>query len=192
MAACSANGYYIDEHTEEIIGKSTVPVTSHLIRWEIFQGLRGLIQPVCTFRTKALHDIGGYRSHIVQAEDTDLFLRLAESYRLINCPDYLCLIRFRRGSFSTGNVREWIVNQIYVLDCAKRRRKGKPEIRFETFAREMSKYKKYLVWREDQMLRFWRKGFHSSNPLYPMLAGLLDPRRVFARILRMVDARIHK
>ena len=191
-AACSANGYYIDEQTEKKVGKSTVPVSSQLIKWEINQGLRGLIQPVCTFRTEALNVIRGYRPHIIQAEDIDLFLRLVEKYRVINCPDYLCSIRFRKESFSTGNVRVWIENQFYAMDCAKRRRKGREELEFVTFLEEMSWYLKLLIWKEEQVLRFWRKGFTSSKPIYKILASLLDPRRVIVRVLRMIDSRIYQ
>jgi hypothetical protein len=191
-AACSANCYYIDEKTEKKIGRSTVPISSKLIKWEINQGLRGLIQSVTTFRTDALSAIGGYRPYIRQAEDADLFLRLVEKYPLVNCPDYLCSIRFRRDSLSMGNVRLNVQNHFYALDCAKRRRKGKAELEYKTFLEEIDGYTEILIWREEQLLRFWRKGFHSSNPLYPILAGFLDPRRVFARILRMIDARIHR
>ena len=191
-AVCSANCYYVDELTEKRIGRSTVPVSSKLIKWEINQGLRGLIQSVTTFRTEALNDIGGYRPQIRQAEDADLFLRLVEMYRVVNCPDYLCSIRYREDSLSMGNVRLNIETHFYVLNCAKRRRKGEVELDFNTFIEEIDWYTRVLIWREEQLLRFWRKGFYSSNPIHTILAALLDPRRVIARILRMIDSRIHR
>jgi glycosyltransferase involved in cell wall biosynthesis len=191
-AACSANCYYVDEQTEKTIGKSTVPISSNLIRWEIQQGLRGLIQPVCTFRSQALYDIGGYRPHIWQAEDTDLFLRLIEKYRLINSPDYLCLIRYRQDSLSVGNVQRNIEYNYFALDCAKRRRKGVPELDFDSFRREVGWYTRLVMRREEQLLRLWRKSFYSSNPMYNLLAACIDPRRAAARILRYVDAKLHQ
>lgn len=191
-AACSANCYYVDEKTEKEIGKSTVPISSYLIRWEINQGLRGLIQPVCTFRTQAINEIGGYRPHIWQAEDTDLFLRLAEKYRLINSPDYLCLIRYRLDSLSMANVQQSVEYLIYVLDCARRRQKGIPELDFESFKREAGWYTRFLMRREEQLLRFWRKSFYSPNPMYNLMAACIDPRRVVARILRYIDAKVHQ
>lgn len=190
-AACSANCYYVDNLTEKKIGRSTVPISSKLIEWELNHGLRGLIQSATTFRTGALKDIGGYRPHIKQAEDADLFLRLVERFPLVNCPDYLCSIRFRGDSLSMENVQLNVQNHFYVLDSAKRRRKGKTELDFGTFMEEINRYMKLLIWREQQLLRFWRKGFYSSNPIYTMLAALLDPRRVIARILRMIDSKIH-
>jgi glycosyltransferase involved in cell wall biosynthesis len=191
-AACSANCYYVDEKTEKKIGKSTVPVSSHLIHWEINRGLRGLIQSACTFRTGALHDIGGYRSQIRQAEEADLFLRLVEKYRVVNSPDYLCMIRYRQDSLSMGNVRQNVEYLYFALDCARRRRKGVPELAFESFIREAGWYTRFLMRREEQLLRFWRMSFYSPTPIYPLLAALIDPRRVAARILRMIDSKIHQ
>jgi glycosyltransferase involved in cell wall biosynthesis len=187
-AACSANCYYMDEHTEKKIGKSTVPVSSHLIRWEIKRGLRGLIQSACTFRTGALHDIGGYRPQIRQAEESDLFLRLIEKYRVVNSPD----CRYREDSLSMGNVRQNVEYLFFALDCAKRRRKGVPELGFESFKGGMSWYTKILIMREEHLLRFWRKSFYSPSPIYPLLAALIDPRRVAARILRTIDSKIYQ
>jgi len=191
-AACSANCTYIDEATERKVGKSTVPISSALIRWEIQHGLRGLIQGVGTFRTEALHDIGGYRPHIRQAEEADLFLRLVEKYRLINSPDYLCLIRYRQDSLSMGNVQKNVEYLFYALDCAKRRRKGEPELDFESFRRDVGWYTRLLMRREEQLLRFWRKSFYSSNPMYNFLAACIDPQRVVVRILRYVDAKVYR
>ena len=191
-AACSANCYYIDEATERKVGSSTVPVSSRLIRWEIEHGLRGLIQGVCTFRTEALHDIGGYRPHIRQAEEADLFLRLVEKYRPINSPDYLCLIRYRQDSLSMGNARQNVEYLFYALDCAKRRRKGVPELEFESFKRETGWTTRLLMHREEQLLRFWRKSFYSPNIMYNLLAACIDSRRVVARILRYLDVKMHQ
>ncbi|MEO0250310.1 MAG: glycosyltransferase family A protein, partial [candidate division WOR-3 bacterium] len=52
-AACSSNCYYIDEN-DQIIGSSTVPLSPRLIRWEVQQGLRGMIHGATLFRTEAL------------------------------------------------------------------------------------------------------------------------------------------
>jgi glycosyltransferase involved in cell wall biosynthesis len=191
-AACSANCYYVDDATEKKVGRSTVPISSRLIRWEIRHGLRGLVQSASTFRTEALHDIGGYRPHIRQAEEADLFLRLVEKYRLINSPEYLCLIRYRQDSLSMGNVRRNVEYLFYALDCAKRRRRGIPEVDFESFIGETGCYTKILMRREEQLLRFWRKSFYSQNPMYNLLAACIDPRRVVARILRYIDGKVHQ
>ncbi|MCX5914512.1 MAG: glycosyltransferase family A protein, partial [Deltaproteobacteria bacterium] len=68
-AACSANCYYIDNDTEQIIGSSTVSTSPALIHWEIAHGLRGLIQGTCVFRTAALAAVGGYRAQFKRAEE---------------------------------------------------------------------------------------------------------------------------
>lgn len=190
-AACSANCYYMDAATERKVGRSTVPISPALIRWEIRQGLRGLIQGVCTFRTEALDNIGGYRPNIRQAEEADLFLRLVEKYQVINSPDYLCSIRYREDSLSMGNVRRNVEYLFYVLDCARRRRKGEAARDFDSFREEAGWLTRLRMRREEELLRLWRKSFYSSNPIYRLLAACVDPRRVVARVLRYIDAKMH-
>lgn len=190
-AACSANCYYMDASTERKVGRSTVPISPALIRWEIRQGLRGLIQGVCTFRTEVINAIGGYRPNIRQAEEADLFLRLVEKYQVVNSPDYLCSIRYREDSLSMGNVRQNVEYLFYALDCAKQRRKGEAEPDFGSFREGVGWPTRLRMRREEVLLRLWRKSFYSPNPIYRLLAACVDPRRVAARILRYIDVKIH-
>jgi len=185
-AACSANCYYIDPITEKTIGTSTVSSSKVLICWEINHGLRGLIQPVVMFRTESLNIVGGYRSMFGLAEETDLFLRLAESFELINAKEFLAKIRINPHSLSIKNISKNIQYQFYALECAKKRKIGELEVDFGKFIKELSMGDRYRIWREEKMLKLWRQYLSTKNPVPLILSGLLDPRRVVVRILRRI------
>ena len=186
-AACSANCYYIHPQSEQVIGTTTVPVSDRLIRWEIRQGLRGLIQPVCTFRTEPLRRISGYRPHFKLAEEVDVFLRLAEGWELCNHPAYLARVRLNPTSLSMKNVRANILYQFYALECAQRRRRGQAEREYAAFAAAMPWPARFGVWREELLLKYWRAQMGRKGPASLLLAALLDPRRVLARVLRKLE-----
>ncbi len=183
-AACSANCHYIDAESERVIGSSTVSISPSLIKWEITHGMRGLIQPVCTFRTSALAAIGGYRIQFILAEEVDLFLRLAEKFELRNCRDFLCKIRIRPNSLSIRNVHQNILYQFYALDCARQRHIERQERGFDEFTQSMSRTIKFRIRREEYLLKFWRNHLKTHRWLGLLIAGFLDPRRVVVRWLR--------
>lgn len=191
-AACSANAYYIDSDTGERIGASTISGSSRLIRWEIFHGLRGLIQGACMFRTEALHHIGGYREMFRGAEEVDVFLRLAEQFELVNCMDYLYKIRLRANSFSLENVRRNVGYQFFALDCAERRRDEKPERSLAEFEKSAGFVKRAQIWREVKLLNSWRESIGGKRFFSIVFAAMLDPRRVMVRVLRKLDALSHQ
>ncbi len=49
--------------------------------------------PAVMFRRQVVMDLGGYRAEMVEAEDLDLFLRLAEVGRIVNLPEPLLKYR---------------------------------------------------------------------------------------------------
>ncbi|MEJ5200940.1 MAG: glycosyltransferase family 2 protein [Anaerolineales bacterium] len=195
MAACSANCYYIDSDTEQIIGASTVGCSPTFIRWEIRQGLRGLIQGATLFRTQALVSIGGYRETFKQSEETDLFLRLVERYPVTNSAKFLYKIRLRRDSLSMQNARENIIYTLYALDCARRRANRQPEKDFRAFFDQINKSLLRKIDREQRLLRYWRKSLDSKKLqkiILLFLSALIDPKRALARILRKVDTKFSR
>lgn len=195
MAACSSNCYYIDSNTEKIIGASTVARSPALIRWEIRQGLRGLIQGATLFRTQALVAIGGYREQFKQSEETDLFLRLAEQYPMTNSPKFLYKIRLREDSLSLHNVRDNIAYTLYALDCSHQRQRHNPEKDFQAFFSRMDRSARERLNREERLLRYWRKSLNRQDPrrfVFLILSVLSDPKRGFARVLRKIDAMISR
>ena len=193
VAACSANCYYIESSTEKIIGTSTVACSPALIRWEIRQGLRGLIQGATLFRTHALASIGGYREAFKQSEETDLFLRLAEEYPMTNSPKFLYKIRLRKDSLSTQDVRDNVLYTLYALDCSRQRAHRKPERDFHTFIDQMNWLTRWKARREEWLLSCWRKSLTSNKHtklVFLFLSVLYDPKRLLARILRTIDTRV--
>jgi glycosyltransferase involved in cell wall biosynthesis len=188
-AACSANCYYIDSVSEKIIGSSTVSASQKLIKWEIANGLRGLIQGVTLFRTSALFSMGGYREQFKLAEETDLFLRLAENFELCNSSAYLAKIRLYPNSLSMSNVRKNIHYQFYALDCRKKRENQNPERGFEDFINNMSWGTKLAIWHEECFLKLWRNQLSGGNILVLLMASIFDPRRAIVRLLRKFDDR---
>lgn len=186
LAACSCNCYYIDAETEEIIGSSTTSHRPGLVKWEIRNGLRGMIQGASLFRTSALVGIGGYRPEFRNAEDTDLFLRLAEKFDLLNAREYLYKIRIHDKSLSMNDVNKNVLYHYYALECSRNRRNGQQESDFETFSRKLNWKLLLRIRREEFVLRLWRSNIGRRNYFNLLLASLVDPRRAVARILRKI------
>lgn len=190
VAACGANAHYIDAHGE-IIGTSVVPQSPYLVRWELRHNLRGMIHSATTFRTDALVAVGGYREHFRHGEDFDLFVRLAERFDLANLPEFLYRIRLDPQSLSVGNAERNTIYCRYALDCARHRRRGVPE-------RSLAEYEDSMGWidrvglaRERVVLDWWRRSM-SRRRAWAVAAGLLDPKRVVARVLRAGERRLHR
>jgi len=189
-AACSCNCLYIDE-TEQVIGSSTVPISPTLIAWELRHNLRGMVHGATTFRTDALGAIGGCRPQFIAAEDVDLFLRLSERHRLINAPQFLYRIRLHPVSMSVANASGNSLYGLYAIDCAKRRRNGRAELDFDSFAARMSWLQRRLCSKEQLVLALWRSGM-PDHRFHIVLGILLSPRRLVARLLRLFESRSYK
>ena len=183
-AACSSNCYYVDPETEQIIGTSTVPSRPSMVRWEIQNGLRGLVQGASCFRVDALVHVGGYRSQFRSAEEMDLFLRLAENFNLINSKEYLYKIRINNNSLSMHDVKRNLLYHFYALKCSENRGSGTPEPSFEKFVEDMDWKLSVRIWYEKLILKLWRTNMAKRNYFFLVLGSLLDPRRTIARILR--------
>src|SRR5690349_15640644 len=149
VAGCSCNCYYMDSDSEEIIGTSTVPIRSSLIKWEIRSGLRGLIQGATLFRTEALVGIGGYRPQFLYAEEADLFLRLSEYYEFVNTREFLYKIRMNRNSLSLQDPHKNLLYHFYALQCSRNRRARQPEVDFQTFLQKRDWLLAFRMHREE-------------------------------------------
>ncbi len=185
-AAVSCNCDYINT-TGMVIGSSTVSVSPRNIHREIQQGLRGLVQGASLFRVEALATIGGYRAHIPQAEDTDLFLRLSEKFELANLGETLYQIRLHPGSLSLASLELNLRYHLYALRCNRLRRHEIPEPSFADYCKGLPATDQLRLAEEQLFLRLWRKGMLSRNPVYKLLAGLISPRRLFARAARILE-----
>lgn len=85
----------------------------------------GICHPSVMVRTETLRRVGGYRPDYYMAEDSDLWLRLAEIGRLANLPDVL--LKYRQHPQSISQARR--AEQFAVLARLRadaRRRRGLP------------------------------------------------------------------
>jgi hypothetical protein len=81
-----------------------------------------IVHPAVMMRKSAVLQAGGYRRQYQDAEDLDLFLRLAELGRLANLPEHL--LRYRQHVSSVSAIRSTKQNQTVqevVRDARKRR-----------------------------------------------------------------------
>jgi hypothetical protein len=81
-----------------------------------------IAHPTATIRADALRDVGGYR--LANAEDYDLWLRLAERWRLANLAEPLLLYRHHQRQFSVSSIRSQAVGALAVQAAARARRAG--------------------------------------------------------------------
>jgi hypothetical protein len=143
-----------------------------------------MVQGASVFRTEALVEVGGYRPEFQFAEETDLFLRLAEKFSLVNAREYLYKIRLHKGSLSMHDVRKNVLHYFYALECSRNRRAGKAEESFELFLDKMGWTLSLRVRHEELVLKLWRTAMTNHSPFAFLLASVIDPRRAIARVLR--------
>ncbi len=110
---------------------------------------------------KTVLDAGGYREKFVQAEDTDLWNRLAEQkHLLLKIRDPLVLDRFHERSSSGARPK---VNRLYgewAIQCIRARRSGLKESSFEeylAFRRDRPWYERLESHRKDSGEEFYQR-----------------------------------
>jgi len=86
-----------------------------------------LAHPTVMMRRAAVLSVGGYRQAYRFAEDYDLWLRMAERYRLANLPDRLLLYRQHASKQSSTYAVEQRFATRMALAAARCRRAGKPD-----------------------------------------------------------------
>lgn len=91
----------IDPHGLPLWEEHNVPTTHEDLDRELMKGRGGVIRhPTAMIRRAAVHKVGSYRNEFNNAEDLDLFLRLAEIGKVANLPDVLLLYRQHYGSIN--------------------------------------------------------------------------------------------
>ena len=73
-------------------------------------------------RTKTLRVVGGYRKAFHNAQDYDLWLRLADNYELANLSDPVLYLRIHEAQVSSQKLRQQIISSIGAQTAAKIRR----------------------------------------------------------------------
>lgn len=99
-----------------------VPLAHAEIDMGLMLGRGGAIpHPTALLRRTAMERIGGYRD-LFPAEDTDLFLRLAEEGKLANVPEILLDYRVHPGNVSQKNLRQGVLKSCAAAEEAHFRR----------------------------------------------------------------------
>ncbi len=102
-----------------------LPTGNEEIRERLFE-LRDI--PFChvtlVFRTEAFRAVNGYRRAFAPAEDYDLWLRMAERWKLANLPEPLVKVRRRAQSLSFTNARQQVISRLVAWSASAIRRAG--------------------------------------------------------------------
>ena len=109
---------------------------------EQFEAMTALGEPVFFVHSSTLMHretvlaAGGYREQFIQAEDIDLWLRVAErGHLLLKMPEPLLLYRLHGASLTMSRNAEQKRQHRWVMACAEARRKGREEPSLEAFLR---------------------------------------------------------
>lgn len=85
-----------------------------------------LWHPTVLMRKATFISVGGYRN-VVDAEDYDLWLRIAEQSRLANLEEVLLRYRLHPGQVSAARCKEQSLGALAALTSARIRRSGSPD-----------------------------------------------------------------
>ena len=118
--------------------------------FSVRKGSCAMLHPTTTFRAAALREIGGYRDAYRWAEDLDLYLRLAERYRLANLDRVLLRWRRHDGSVCT-RLTAWQARSGEAAILAAARRRGGSAM----FRRALSNHAYRASWLAGDEGRTW-------------------------------------
>ncbi|WP_263357934.1 glycosyltransferase [Acidicapsa ligni] len=105
--------------------QSTVPLDNSDIQRELLEH-SVLWHPTVLMRKSTFVSVGGYRK-ITDAEDFDLWLRIAEQSHLANLPEVLLKYRIHPTQISATKCGKQVLGAIAALNSAMLRRRGSPE-----------------------------------------------------------------
>jgi len=101
------------------MGVYCFPSNDHDIKTKLLSGDCPICHPTVLMRTEALRSIGGYRRSVVDAEDYDLWLRMADRFQLANLPD-TTVLKYRRhpGQVSVYKCRQQALSNLAARTAA--------------------------------------------------------------------------
>jgi hypothetical protein len=89
-------------------------------------------------RSQVVADLRGYREDFYPADDFDLSCRMAEASSLVLLPDTLVHYRVHAGAATFGAAMAMEIGVRWAIDCAQRRRSGRPELTQDAFKKDFS------------------------------------------------------
>ena len=109
------------------VGRLTFPRVDAQIRRELESGGCPLCHPTVLMRTDAVRATGGYRPVVVDAEDYDLWLRLADKYHIGNLSDIVLKYRRHPGQVSLQRFKRQALSSLAARASAGCRRRRLPD-----------------------------------------------------------------
>jgi hypothetical protein len=105
--------------TGSTMGVFNFPPNDHDIKTKLLLGDCPICHPTVFLRTEALRSIGGYRRSVVDAEDYDLWLRMADRFQLANLPGS-AVLKYRRhpGQVSVHKCRQQALSNLAARTAA--------------------------------------------------------------------------
>ena len=86
-----------------------------------------ICQSTVLFRKDVFYEIGAYRSEYADAEDYDLYLRMADNNLVENLPNILCQYRLHPAQVSSSKSSQQLISGIAARLATRARRSGKAE-----------------------------------------------------------------
>lgn len=101
------------------------PCADHEIKLALLRGDTPLVHPTVLMRKDIFVSVGGYRKVVRDAEDYDLWLRIAECCKLANLDAPVLKYRRHLGQVSVHKFRQEALSNVYARAAALLRRNGK-------------------------------------------------------------------
>jgi glycosyltransferase involved in cell wall biosynthesis len=114
----------------EVFAEDRVPTSDSDLRQEL-ELWCPFYHSAVVFRKRAVEEVGGYRVGLEQAEDYDLFRRIAERYSVASVAEFVAKCRYSPRQASAAYVEAQAVALVAVRAAARDRREGRPD-RLET------------------------------------------------------------
>lgn len=109
------------------IGTRYFPTKDHEIRSDLARGDCPIFHPTVVMRTSAFISVGGYRKVVVDAEDYDLWLRIADSFRLANLDTVVLKYRLHLQQVSVRKFRQQVLSALAAKTASLSRSNGNPD-----------------------------------------------------------------
>lgn len=156
-----------------------------------------LINSSVVLRREDFQAVGGYRAEYTPAEDTDLWMRLAERGVVINLPERLTGYRQHAGNVSTARYEVMMLNAQRIKENARRRRAGLPEFSSEGYRAwlqergELAAVRRHLRWGRDaaRSRAHRRNGRRVRGLFYRVRPALTDPASSLSWLLAYLGER---
>lgn len=177
LIAVSCYSRYIDADGNRLKGGQFLGPTDREQFFEIAgQGKLIFMLPITLFDRRYALQVGGYRldgfpegeiRYCDLSEDLDLWSRMSDLYRegyyMITLPKVLYSYRKTKGSLSTGNERQRIMNYkiAYIKANLKRRREGKEDLTYTEYFSALTKKEKKKIEREFKSTYYFRNAAFS-------------------------------